>query len=85
MNAEHELTLQQEVKLARLQAWAMSFVCGFLTVCAVAAATRIPHYLAVSDYARLTGVVLFGLLVLAGIIDNVRLHICLRRLKNRIA
>ena len=74
-----ELTFQQTMKLARLQTWAMSLICGLLWLFVAAAATRIPHYLATSDYLRLIGVILFGLLVLAGLISIVQTHICLWR------
>jgi hypothetical protein len=72
------------VQFARLQTWSMSFICGLLAFLAVAAATRLPYYLATQDYARLAGLALFGLVVLAGMIDNVRTHLCLWRLQSEI-
>lgn len=74
----------QIIQFARLQTWVMSFVCGLLAFLAVAAATRLPHYLATLDYARLVGVILFALLVLAGVVDNVRTHLCLWQRHNEI-
>ena len=82
MTKKNELTSQQAIQFAHLQVWAMSFVCGLLCLLAVAAATRIPHYLDTLEYVRLSGVILFGLLVLAGVVDNIRTHLCLWRLKN---
>ena len=81
MSNKNDLTFQQAVQLARLQAWVMSLVCGLLGLFAAAAAARIPLYFAVADYARFTGTVLFGLLVLVGAADNVRTHLCLWQLK----
>lgn len=82
MNNKTELTFQQTVQFARMQAWTMSFFCGLLCLFATAAATRVPHYLLMNDYARLTGVTLFGLLALAGLADNIRTHACLWRRRN---
>ncbi len=79
---DKKLTFQQTIQLARLQAWVMSLVCSFLSLFAAAAAVRIPLYFAASDDARLIGTVLFGLLVLVGVVDNVRTHLCLWRLTN---
>lgn len=81
MTKKNALTMPQIVRFARLQTWVMSFVCGFLCLMAAAAATRIPHYLTTPDYARLIGVILFGLLAMVGLLDNVRTHICLRQMK----
>ena len=85
MVKKNELTFEQSVQLARLQAWVMSFVCGLPCLFALAAATRIPHYLAAPDYVRLIGAILFDLLALIGLIDNIHAHICLWRLGNKIA
>ncbi len=79
MTSKNNLNPQQAVRYARLQAWAMSKICALLGLCVLAAATRIPHYLAVADYGRLIGVILFALLVLAGVIANIHTHICLWR------
>ncbi len=73
---------QQIVRFAYIQAWGMSLICSLLALFAAAAATRIPHYLAVSDYIRLVGVILFGLIVLAGVIANIHTHVCLWRSRN---
>lgn len=81
MIAKNEINFQKAIQLARLQAWAMSLLCGLLGLFAAAAATRIPFYLSVADYVRFIGVVSFGLLVLAGVVDNVRTHLCLRQLQ----
>lgn len=81
MNEKHGFGRQQEVQLTRWQVWAMSFVCGFLVLWAGAAASRLPLYVAAGDYVRLVGAVLFALLVVVGVIDNVRAHICLRRME----
>lgn len=81
MIEKNELTLQQAIQLARLEAWMMSIVCGLLGLFAAAAATRIPFYLSVADYARFIGAVSFDVLVLVGLIDNMRTHLYLRRLE----
>jgi len=82
MSKKNEINFQQAVQLARSQAWMMSIVCGLLGLFAATAASRIPFYLSVADYTRFTATVLFGLLVLAGVVDNVRTHLCLWRLTN---
>ena len=82
MMINDELTVQQSVRLARLQAWAMSFVCSFLCFMAVAAATRIPHYQASADYFRLVGVIMFNLLTFTGLAGNIHTHLCLWRIKD---
>ncbi|GJM42421.1 MAG: hypothetical protein DHS20C20_27030 [Ardenticatenaceae bacterium] len=61
----------------RLHAWVMTFVCTTLCLFAAAAATRIPLYLETADYGRLIGAILFALLALAGLVDNIRTHIYL--------
>ena len=81
MTEENKRTCPQSVQFGRLQAWAMSLVCVLLTLFAVASAIRIPHYLATLDYPRLIGVMLFGLLVLAGLVDNICTHLCLWQLQ----
>jgi formate/nitrite transporter FocA (FNT family) len=75
-------TQQKTVQLSHIQVWVMSFACGLLLLFAIAAATRIPYYLTTLDYTRLVGTILFGLLALAGLFDNIRTHLCLRRLKS---
>lgn len=85
MTNKNEPAFKQVVQVTRLQTWAMSFVCSLLCLFALAAATRIPHYLAAPDYARLVGVILFGLLALVGLADNIHTHICLWQLRNEIA
>ena len=84
MAKKNEPTFEQSVQLARLQAWVMSFVCGLLCLFALAAATRIPHYLAAPDYVRLIGVILFSLLALVGLVDNIHTHIRLWQMRNEI-
>lgn len=82
MIESNQHTGQETVQIARLQAWAMSLICSLLALFAIAAATRIPLYLETSDHLRLIGVILFGLLALIGVIDNLRTHHCLWRLRN---
>ena len=60
MNENNQLTQQQSMQHTRLQTWAMSLICALLVLCVMAAATRIPHYLAMSDYIRLIAVILFA-------------------------
>ena len=79
------LTLQEEIQLARLQASAMSFICLMLCLFATTAATRIPHYLETTDYARLIGVILFGLLVAIGSASNFHTHLCLINRKKSLS
>lgn len=81
MISKKGLTFQQAVRLACLQAWAMSVVCGLLCLFAIAAATRIPLYIVSTDYIRLMAAVLFGLLALSGLLDNIYTHVFLRRLQ----
>ena len=72
---------QDTVQYTRLQAWGMTLICSLLFLFAVAAATRIPYYLAVPDYVRLVGVILFGLLASAGLIESIRTTLCLKQLQ----
>ena len=55
--------------------WLMSFIVALLMVMALATATRLPHYVASGDVVRLIGTVIFNLVALAGLIDNVHTHI----------
>lgn len=71
---------RQALRLERLRAWVMSFICGALFVVALTAATRLPLYLAAGDYVRLGGVFLFLLLAVTGLTANIRHHLCLHRL-----
>ena len=82
MNENIELTSQQIFQTARWQTRVMSIICGLLCFLAAVAATRIPLYVAISDFVRLIGVFLFVLLALIGLVNNVRTHICLWRLQN---
>lgn len=82
MNKNNQHTWQEPIQIARLQAWAMSLICSLIALFAIAAATRIPHYLESSDHLRLIGAILFGLLALMGVVDNLRTHLCLWRLRN---
>lgn len=75
------LTTQQTVRLARLQAWAMSFLCGLLFIFAIAASLRVPLYLVEMDIPRLVGAFLFDLLVLIGLVSNICVHISLWQAK----
>lgn len=79
MSKENELTPEEVVFYNRLQVWTMSLVCILLCFFAATAAARIPHYLATSDYFRLTGVFLFCLLTLLGLVVNIRDHFLLWR------
>ncbi len=82
MIKKNELTAQQTVRYCRLQAWTMSFICTMLTLFAAVAVMRIPHYLAVADYARLMSTILFALLAQVGLLDNIHTHIGLWQLEN---
>ena len=57
-----------------LHIWVMSFIVALLLVMALATAARLPHYLATGDGVRLVGTVIFNLLALAGVVDNVHTH-----------
>ncbi|MCA9955881.1 MAG: hypothetical protein KC434_14225 [Anaerolineales bacterium] len=57
-----------------LHIWVMSFICMGLILLAATAAARLPHYLATGDGVRLIGTVIFNLLALAGVVDNVHTH-----------
>lgn len=63
--------------------WVMSFISVLLVALAVAAATRLPHYLATADYVRLTATGLFNMIALAGLADNIHTHYLLWQQKNR--
>lgn len=63
----------------RSQVWGMSFCCVLLFLLATAASTKLSDYLAISDYPRLFLLLMFNLLTLAGLIDNIRQHIRLLR------
>ncbi len=71
-------------QITQLHAWLMSFVCFTLFIFAAAAATRLPHYLATSDYVRLVSVALFNVLVLAGLADNLHTHFSLWQRQNNL-
>ncbi|MCA9917591.1 MAG: hypothetical protein KC445_06530 [Anaerolineales bacterium] len=55
--------------------WLMSFIVGLIVILALAAATRLPHYLATGDVVRLAGTVVFNVLALGGLVDNVHTHV----------
>ncbi len=82
MNENNKLTFQETVRIARMQIWILSLVCGLLCLFAIAAATRIPHYLNSADYMRLSGAILFGLLSFTGLAINLQSHLWLRQLKD---
>lgn len=73
------LTVQQSARLAHIQAWAMSLLCGLLFIFAAAASTRIPYYVVEMDIPRLLSTVLFDLLVLVGLVTNICVHFNLRK------
>ena len=77
---ESSVELYEAVRLERLRASIMSLVCGLLALFALSVATRLPDYLSVSDHGRLSGAILFRLLVAAGLVDNIRTHVRLRAL-----
>ena len=64
-------------QISNLHAWLLSFVYGLLAIFAVAATVRLPFYVAVHDYGRLAGLVLFWVVVLAGLADNLHTHLIL--------
>ncbi|MFZ1395689.1 MAG: hypothetical protein WAS33_02270 [Candidatus Promineifilaceae bacterium] len=55
--------------------WLMSFIVALLLVMALSAAIRLPHYWAASDVVRLVGTLVFNLVALAGVIDNIHTHV----------
>lgn len=71
---------RQAIQQERLHAFAMSFILLLLLLFVVATTSRIPYYLSVADYARLGGTILFAILVLVGLVYNLRLHYCLWQL-----
>lgn len=79
-----KIQLLEAVQLERIRVSAMSCVVAALLLLLLAAASQIPAYMAETDYPRLIGIFLFALLVLIGLIDNVRTHHCLWRLQNEI-
>lgn len=68
---------RQAIQRERLSAAAMSLILLILALFVAAAASRIPSYLAAADYARLGGTILFALLVLIGLVYNLKTHYCL--------
>ena len=68
-----------------MHAWLMSIVCIALVIFAAAAATRLPHYLTTSNYARLLGVVLFDLLAFIGLADNLHTHFSIWQRQTKLA
>lgn len=62
------------IPYSSLHVWIMSFICLLLLVMAAAAATRLPHYLATADTMRFIGTVLFNILALVGVADNIHTH-----------
>ena len=65
---------QHQLRYARIQTWAMSFICIFLVVFATAAASQLPQFLTDSEYTRLITIVLFNLFAWAGLADNLYQH-----------
>ena len=55
--------------------WLMSFIVAFILVLALAAAARLPHYLATGDVVRLVGTAIFNLVALAGVVNNAHTHV----------
>jgi protein-S-isoprenylcysteine O-methyltransferase Ste14 len=83
MTHKDEITYQRAVRRERIQIWVMTKVCSLLCLFFIAAATRFPHYLATADHIRLLGVILFGLIILLGVIAIIQAHISLwRQAKN---
>lgn len=70
----------------RLQALVMSLIILFLFVCALAALSRLPEFItfrAAGWQLRVIGTVLFNLLVVAGIVDNVYSHRAITRMQQK--
>ncbi|MEZ4589517.1 MAG: hypothetical protein R3D55_00010 [Chloroflexota bacterium] len=65
----------KNVPHSAVHVWLMSFMVGLLLAMALAAATRLPHYLAAGDVVRLVGTLVFNLVALAGVIDNIHTHV----------
>ena len=55
--------------------WGMSLIVVMLMVLALATATRLPDYLATGDVVRVVGTVVFNLIALVGVIDNIHTHV----------
>lgn len=65
----------KNVPHSAVHVWLMSFIVLLLMAMALAAAARLPHYLAIGDAVRLVGTLLFNIIALAGVIDNAHTHV----------
>lgn len=83
MNQQTNAQSNSTIPATALHAWLMTAVCLVLLLLAAAAATRLPHYLATGDVVRLMGTILFDLLALAGLVDNVHTHVLVWQKQNR--
>jgi uncharacterized membrane protein len=64
--------------------WFMSFIVTLLLVMALAAATRLPLYLATGDIWRFVGTSVFNLLALVGLVDNLHTHMLFWQAQNQV-
>jgi hypothetical protein len=55
--------------------WVMSLIVVMLMALAFASATRLPDFLATGDVVRVVGTVVFNLIALLGVIDNLHTHV----------
>ncbi|MEZ4593709.1 MAG: hypothetical protein R3D55_21580 [Chloroflexota bacterium] len=65
----------KNVPHSSLHIWIMSFIVGLLLVMALATALRLPHFWAAGDVVRLVGTLVFNLVALAGVMDNIHTHV----------
>ena len=68
-------TAKQNVPHSALHIWVMTFICMGLILLAATTAARLPYYWTTGDILRLAGTILFNLLALLGLADNVHTHI----------
>lgn len=78
-------TVKQPLPHSSMHVWVMTFICALLVILAAAAATRLPIYLTNGDSMRLVGTVLFNLVALAGLANNVHTHVLVWQRKTQLA
>ncbi len=66
-----------------LHIWIMSFIVALVLVMALATAARLPQFFATGDAVRFVGTIIFNLLALAGVVDNVHTHVLFWQNQNR--
>ena len=74
MTEKDDLPHQQTDQSAQLHVWLICKICSLLGLFALLAITRVPHYLAAAEYVQLTGIILFCLVLLVGVLVYLYAH-----------